>query len=150
MPKNDHLLFAFFGVSLATRKRSRSTEVRFAVNNKNKILRVLGNGSNSDIYTPVLVRDFEDNMYPFKTEYKDFDEHPRWREQLATGFHPRGLMLKIRKFYAYYDKDKNMTLSKKLILLLDKVKENLTKKILTESALLETTGNISQEKINIS
>src|SRR5207249_1731695 len=31
-PKNDHVLFAFFGISLMSRRRSRTTEIRAAVN----------------------------------------------------------------------------------------------------------------------
>jgi hypothetical protein len=37
MPKNDRVLFAFFGVSLASKKRTRVTEIRAAANNKNKL-----------------------------------------------------------------------------------------------------------------
>ncbi len=36
-PKNDHILFTFFGISLVTRRRSRSTEIRKIVTNKNKL-----------------------------------------------------------------------------------------------------------------
>jgi hypothetical protein len=40
-PKNDHLLFAYFGISLQTRRRSLRTEVRAKLATKRKALRVL-------------------------------------------------------------------------------------------------------------
>ena len=107
MPKNDHILFTFFGISLAVRQRSRKTEVRFAMNNKNKLYKVLGDGGPSQgMHKPVLIRDINDDNYPFKGEYKDFDKRPRWREHIATSFHPLGLVLNVRQFYAYVDTDK--------------------------------------------
>jgi hypothetical protein len=42
LPKNDRILFTFFGISLVSRRRSRATEVRNAVIVKNKLHRVLG------------------------------------------------------------------------------------------------------------
>ena len=53
-PKNDRILFAFFGISLTTRRRSRTTEIRAAVNVKNKLRRVLGDNPN---HKSVLIRD---------------------------------------------------------------------------------------------
>ena len=42
IPKNDHILFTFFGISLSVRRRTRTSEVKFKVNNKNKLFRILG------------------------------------------------------------------------------------------------------------
>jgi hypothetical protein len=42
LPKNDHILFTFFGIWLVSRRRSRMTEVRSAITIKNKLLRALG------------------------------------------------------------------------------------------------------------
>lgn len=107
MPKNDRLLFAFFGISIVMRQRSKSTEVRFSMNNKNKLIRVLGGGNNNkDIYEPVLIRDIEDSNYPYKEQYKDFDKNQRWREHPAISLYPLGLIFNVRKFYAYVDLDK--------------------------------------------
>ena len=51
LPKNDRILFTFFGISIVSKNRSRSTEIRFSVNNKNKLISLLGlnieNGINS-------------------------------------------------------------------------------------------------------
>jgi hypothetical protein len=101
-PKNDRILFTFFGISLVTRRRSRSTEIRFAVNNKNKLFRVLGEQIG---HSSVLLRDANDNHYPFKGHYKDFDKRPRWKPYIAAGYHPHGLELNIAKNFAYIDVD---------------------------------------------
>lgn len=106
-PKNDHILFTFIGVSLVARKRSRTTEVKFAINNKNKLLRVLGEGNNNaDMFKSVLLRDFNDGKYPWEEKYKDFDKKPRWAEHIVKNFHPYGIMVSISKRYAYIDTEK--------------------------------------------
>src|SRR3990167_10722344 len=45
MPKNDRILFTFFGISFSSKKRSRSSEIRFVVNNKNKLIKILAGGN---------------------------------------------------------------------------------------------------------
>jgi hypothetical protein len=102
-PKNDRILFTFFGISLVTRRRSRSTEIRFAVNNKNKLFRVLGEQVG---HSPVLLRDANDEHYPYKSNYKDFDKYPRWKEFEAAGYHAYGLVAKKAKRFAYIDREK--------------------------------------------
>ncbi len=103
LPKNDSILFAFFGFSLITRKRRRTSEIKFALNNKNKLLRILadGNPTSHAIHQPVLVRDFKDVHYPWKDEYRDFSKLPRWKEFSAKDFHPLGLVMNVRRHLAY-------------------------------------------------
>ena len=100
MPRNDHLLFAFFGLSLTTRKKTRTTEARFRVNNKNKIIRIFGDGHNS-VHSSVLLRDIEDDDYPYEDEYNNFDLQPRWEEVIAYQIHPGGLLVHIHQYYGY-------------------------------------------------
>lgn len=102
-PKNDHILFAFFGISLTSRRRSRTTEIRATVNAKNKLLRVLGDNPH---HQSVLVRDLKDTNYPYEDDCKDFEEHPRWKEYSAVAFYPLGLIVSIGRYYAYIDKTK--------------------------------------------
>lgn len=104
LPKNDRILFTFFGISLVSKRRSRTTEIRQIVSNKNKLYRILGDGHN--FYTSVLLRDMKDSKYPYKSEYKDFDDHPRWREFRAIDYHPAGLIVHLRKHFAYIDTEK--------------------------------------------
>lgn len=68
-PKNDHLLFAYFGISLQSRQRSFKTAVRSKLVTKRKAKRLL------PTFGVVLVRDAEDHRYP----YLDSDINlPRW------------------------------------------------------------------------
>lgn len=100
-PKNDHILFAFFGISLTSRRRSRTTAIRAAVNVKNKLRRVLGDNPN---HQSVLLRDLQDTHYPYEDEYKDFEKRPRWKEYPVVEFHPLGLIVSVARYYAYIDK----------------------------------------------
>lgn len=100
LPKNDHILFTFFGISLVSRRRSRSTEIRSTVATKNKLLKLLGTNPH---YSPVLFRDINDTHYPFRDEYKDFKEQPRWLEFPVVDMHPLGLVVQVREHFAYCD-----------------------------------------------
>jgi len=102
-PKNDHILFAFFGISLTSRRRSRTTEIRATVNAKNKLLRILGENPH---HKSILVRDLKDTKYPYEDDYKDFETQPRWKEYSAVAFYPLGLIVSIGSHYAYFDKTK--------------------------------------------
>lgn len=102
-PKNDRILFVFFGISLTSRRRSRTTEIRAAVNVKNKLRRVLGDNPS---HKSVLLRHLQDTRYPYEDEYKDFDKRPRWKEYSVVAFHPRGLIVSVARHYAYFDKTK--------------------------------------------
>lgn len=104
MPKNDRILFVFFGISLLARRRSRRTEIRFIVNNKNKLLRIFGETSN--FLHSFLARDIKDLHYPWQKKYKDFEEFPRWKEYIAYQYHPLGLLCKVHQYYAHIDQDK--------------------------------------------
>lgn len=101
LPKNDRILFTFFGISLVSRKRSRITEVRSIVTVKNKVITTLGDGHN--LYQSVLIRDLKDEKYPYKAEYPDFEVYPRWKEYRAHEYHPLGVWLNAHKYYAYID-----------------------------------------------
>ncbi len=104
-PKNDHILFTFFGISLVSRKRSRTTEIRRVVIQKNKLYKLLGEGR-GEFHQSVLLRDSNDVNYPYEDEYGDFDTFPRWREYKAIKNHTDGVIFAIRKHYAYIDKEK--------------------------------------------
>lgn len=105
LPKNDRILFTFFGVSLVSRRRSRATEVRAFVTTKNKLYKLLGDPQ-SMIEKNVLLRDINDVHYPYSGEYPDFDKNPRWIERVVNSHDPRGLLIRSREFYAFVDRDK--------------------------------------------
>ncbi len=105
MPKNDHVLFAFFGISYTTKKRTRITEIRFRVNTKNKLQRILGDDLDGrELNHAVLLRDLNDVHYPNDRVYPDFDKRPRWEEYRALALQPDGLVLFCREHFASYDK----------------------------------------------
>jgi hypothetical protein len=103
LPKNDHILFTFFGISLVSKRKSRATEIRAVVSTKNKLFKLLGY---SPHHETVLLRDTKDIHYPYKEEYKDFEKHPRWKEYTVVGMHPLGLKVQVRNYFAFYDKIK--------------------------------------------
>ena len=37
LPENDEILFTFFGISLSPRRRARTSEIKFGINNKNDL-----------------------------------------------------------------------------------------------------------------
>ena len=100
LPKNDRVLFTFFGISLVTRRRSRATDIRAIVTRKNKLMRILGERPSHE---PILVRDLKDTHYPDSSHYKDFDDNPRWHAYTVVDLDPRGLVLKIREHFAFRD-----------------------------------------------
>jgi len=55
-PKNDHLLFAYFGISLQVRRRTMKSEIRSRLATKKSLNSVLGE-KDPQRFIPVLVRD---------------------------------------------------------------------------------------------
>jgi hypothetical protein len=109
MPKNDRILFAFFGVSLASKKRTRVTEIRTVVNNKNKLWSILSTGGDdfeSFAEAHVLIRDVNDTRYPNKEDCPGFDNLPRWKEYIACEFRAEGVRFHIREHFAYLNLEK--------------------------------------------
>lgn len=99
-PKNDRILFTFFGISNVRRRRSRATEIRSEVTHKNRVMRVLGDNPK---HSWILVRDSKDTHYPYESQYADFDERPRWKDLEVVELHPRGVIVRMKWCYAYFD-----------------------------------------------
>jgi hypothetical protein len=104
MPKNDRILFTFFGISLVSKRRSRTTEVKAAIAIKNKLYRAVGEGG--ELHKDILLRDLSDMHYPFASQYPDFEKRRRWRQLTAAGHHPLGIWLHAHRYYAYVDRKK--------------------------------------------
>src|SRR5216683_3875347 len=108
LPQNDEILFTFFGLSLSPRRRSRISEIKFNINNKNKIQKLLFGrddllGQQVPRGKEFLLRDIKAEHYPSAKEYPDFEKHRRWEEHAAIDVTPRGVLFKIRERYAYLD-----------------------------------------------
>jgi hypothetical protein len=104
-PKNDRILFAFFGISLVTRQRTRVSAMRSTILTKNKLLKLFGGGFRGSV--PILVRDIDDTEYPHDEAIADFKDRPRWNEYEAFALHPRGIAMHVEKRFAYLDRTKN-------------------------------------------
>jgi len=104
LPKNDRLLFTFFGISFVTRRRSRTTEIRSFVTVKNKLQKLFGDSP--DFHKDVLIRDVNDEFYPYKDRSPNFKERPGWLSRTAFQTHPLGFLVHSHEHYAYVDRDK--------------------------------------------
>jgi hypothetical protein len=100
-PKNDHLLFAYFGVSLQVRQRSMKTQVRARLATKRKALRSL------NPHDAILIRDASDDRYPYldpdrsKTRF----DRGRWIVKTYEGTFHDGLHFVFERHFAYLSED---------------------------------------------
>jgi hypothetical protein len=111
LPQNDEILFTFFGLSFSPRRRSRVSEIKFNINNKNKILKLIfGNehlmGQKVPRHKTFLLRDIKADHYPYKSAYPDFQKRRLWEEHDVVEADPNGVVFKIRERYAYLDAEK--------------------------------------------
>jgi len=97
-PKNDHLLFAYFGISLKLRERSLKTLLRSKLSIKRKSLKQLQR------YDPVLIRDINDACYPNKSKINDKKFH--WEVFYFNGHCYAGIKLIVNKFFAFLELEK--------------------------------------------
>jgi hypothetical protein len=103
LPKNDHLLFAYFSISLQVRRRSLRTELRSRLATKRKLIRVLGEVGARACKT-VLLRDAAEEHYPYVSLIPDFAERPRWFYRTFMGhLIPDHVAFLVRRCYAYID-----------------------------------------------
>jgi hypothetical protein len=102
-PKNDHLLFVYFGISLQARRRTLKSDVRARLAMKRKAARILAGHRHQS----VLIRDASDDRYPYLDEDKSKSrvKRGRWKVmQYAGSFHD-GLHFAIRRHFAFLDDD---------------------------------------------
>ena len=103
-PKNDYLLFAYFGISLQIRKRSQKSQLLNVLSLKRKLIRILGGIRERHHFKPVLVRDINDTRYPYSRDIKNFKKNPSWKVYYFNGYRHDGITILIRKFYAFLDR----------------------------------------------
>jgi len=96
LPKNDGLLFAYFGLSLTIRRRSEQAKLRAQTTVKRRLARVIEKAQY------LLFRDVADQDYPF--EPKNSDAFGWWvYGQPKLTF--RGLEVVVRRYFAFIDDD---------------------------------------------
>jgi hypothetical protein len=101
-PYNDHLLFAYFGVSLQIRRRSSRTHLRSILTLKRALIKQLGDLRQRS-FKHVLIRDPEDAEYP-RIEAEGFWKQPKWRYYEFFGHQPVNHVAFVRrKCYGYFN-----------------------------------------------
>jgi len=100
-PENDHLLFAYFGVSLTIRRRSQRTELRARLALKRKANRLLKDKENSH----VLLRSPDAAEYPDWEDEAGHRNNPQWVVREYKGFSHEGLKFLVRRHFAYLADD---------------------------------------------
>lgn len=101
-PRNDSLLFAYFGVSLAIRRRSQKTELRALLAIKRKAHRVLETQRSRQ----VLLRAPDAFNYPDDEKIPDFERKPPWIIASYKGLIHAGLLFTVRRHFAYLNDDR--------------------------------------------
>jgi hypothetical protein len=101
-PKNDHLLFAYFGISLQIRRRSMRATLRAKLTMKRKVLRHLGDGWHDN--KVILLRDPEDANYPYINDDKEHAHLGWWLTEFG-GNHLDCIKVNWRRFFAYFSED---------------------------------------------
>ncbi|PKL85080.1 MAG: hypothetical protein CVV22_09645 [Ignavibacteriae bacterium HGW-Ignavibacteriae-1] len=97
LPKNDRILFTFFGISLISMKRVKTTEIRAAINIKNKLTRAIEKSGT------ILIRDLNDDSYPKINEINRLYQNNSWYDYEVISHHPLGLIIHIQEYFAYVD-----------------------------------------------
>jgi hypothetical protein len=106
-PSNDHLLFAYFGVSLQVRRRSATADLQRRLTKKRQLYTRIA-GLDSRRRTPVLLRDPTEQGYPFADVVVEPDsQYPAW---LWTGYDPHSrpdeVALVFRRHHAWLNEDR--------------------------------------------
>lgn len=101
LPANDHLLFAYTGISLKIRSRSVKSNLRSKLSMKRKAIRHLEENDE------VLLRDVSDERYPWLDEDTDQtrQERGRWAVLRFHSYTHEGMRFTLAKRYAFLDDD---------------------------------------------
>lgn len=100
-PKNDNLLFAYFGISLQIRKRTVKTALRARLAIKKRLETVLNGAWEGRC---VLLRDPTDDRYPWAPDGEEEKLNPRrWRVIVFKGHDPIGIKYELLHHFAFVD-----------------------------------------------
>lgn len=102
-PKNDYLLFAYFGISLQIKKRSIATSVRAKLATKRKVTRIL---EKNYVGRHILIRDATDDRYPYGDGSREQPMRGRWRFAQYEQAIAQGVWVKLTEKFAYLADDR--------------------------------------------
>jgi hypothetical protein len=100
-PKNDGILFAYFGISLAIKRRTAASRLRSRLAAKRKLQSIF---EEDEIGSVALFLDPDDTTYPYITEqqkYKDLT----WKFGFIDSYDPWGILIQLRSYFAFLDDD---------------------------------------------
>lgn len=100
-PENDHLLFAYFGISLSIRRRSQRADLRARLGMKRKANRILKDQSHASL----LLRSPDATEYPYIDDLTDFKQNPLWMVWPYRGMSHGGLEFCVQRYFAYLSDD---------------------------------------------
>jgi hypothetical protein len=95
-PENDHLLFAYFGISLGAKRRSQLQQIQSMITVKRKLLRALKKDSIQNLHNDnILIRDISDSHYPDEKQIAGYDriQFPPWFTAVILQAYPSGLII---------------------------------------------------------
>jgi hypothetical protein len=96
-PKNDNLLFAYFGISLTIRRRTQAVQIRSEIATKRKLKKTILLSS-----ADVLLRDPSAEEYP---RVKEGERPTKWGIYAPETLSHNGLEMGISWFFAFLDPD---------------------------------------------
>ena len=101
-PECDHLLFAYFGISLTIRRRAQRADLRAKLVTKRKAARLLKKHERSRL----LLRSPEAPTYPNPEDVRDPETgQPPWAVREYRGLCHGGLLFCTRKYFAFLHDD---------------------------------------------
>ena len=100
-PENDHLLFAYFGVSLTIRRREQRADLRARLVMKRKASRMLKDQTHSSL----LLRSPDAMEYPYTGDLVAFERNPLWVVWPYRGMSHKGLKFCVQRYFAYLSDD---------------------------------------------
>lgn len=100
-PENDHLLFAYFGISLAIRRRTQRADLRARLVMKRKANRLLQARSHAFL----LLRSPNATEYPYTGDLGSFEKNPLWMVWQYRGMSYDGLKFCVKRHFAYLSDD---------------------------------------------
>ena len=106
LPENDHLLFAYFGISIQVRRQNDITKLRSQLARKRQLFNAVGDLDHRG-ETPVLLRDPSVTGYPYRDEVEHWDPaNPPWMwTEFVQHSNPETLALVYRRHYAWITVD---------------------------------------------
>ncbi|SNR53869.1 restriction endonuclease [Lutibacter flavus] len=103
LPKYDHLLFAYFGISLQKRKRNLKSQISSRLTTKRKLIKAIGEIGQvrNEI---VFIKPTICENYPKVSPNENF----QWRYYYVYGYMPvDSILLVVKKHFAYVDWENN-------------------------------------------